>query len=79
MEKEFPVTVLHSNFTGFEMPIQLNGLFNSDGTRESLERKIYQSIDMVLPFICPFVTRITAYIEIWEQRRANGLCFELVV
>ena len=57
LEKEYPTTCLHVDFSKAKNSTRLDGLFVEDGVRCMLEGKDYKTVDMIFPFIAAFIDR----------------------
>lgn len=57
IEEIYLASSLHVGFSKKGASEQLNGLFMFDGLRKMLERNVYCILDMVFPFIGPFLDR----------------------
>jgi len=61
IEKKYPATGIHVDFSKKEKTAQLNGFFLRDGVRGMLEGKNFRSIDLVFPFIASFIDRALGF------------------
>ena len=78
LEKEYPTSCLHVEFSKAKTSTRLDGLFVEDRVRGMLEGKDYKTVDMIFPFIAAFIDRACGEVSNGPVTTVSVLYLDLV-
>jgi len=79
IEKNYPATGLHVDFSKKEKSAQMNGFYLRDGVRGMLEGKNYRAVDMVFPFLAAFFDRAVGFSQDPSFTALNTMYTDIMV